>query len=350
MSLKNNQYPRTIVETNNVLSNHKLDARQQKQKGKDGKPNHQNKIEKDKDKDDEDSTPLSFSQMEGKCYCCGKKGHRSPECYSKSKIPQAEWAINKSQQHAQLMKKNAEEKARNASANTASNTAPNEEGSVGWTGYHCSFMQSAMKNLILLDSDSTDTIFCNRKYVKNIRVSGEPLSIETNGGVIHSTLKCDIKHMQNVWFNESSMTNIIALKDMTKRFRVTMDSEKQLALLVHLPDKIVKFKQFSNGLYAMDPNDKESFEMKPMQLMNLVTENMKFLSKQQRKRARRAREFYVAMGTPTDDDLKALVQMNLITNNVVTTADINLATKTYGPDIGAMKGKTTRSKPTAVAG
>jgi hypothetical protein len=33
-----------------------------------------------------------------------------------------------------------------------------------------------------------------------------------------------------------------------------MDSK--LALLVHMPDKIVKFKQFLNGLYAMDPNDK----------------------------------------------------------------------------------------------
>jgi hypothetical protein len=35
-----------------------------------------------------------------------------------------------------------------------------------------------------------------------------------------------------------------------------MDSKEERALLVHMPDKIVKFKQFSNGLYAMDPNDK----------------------------------------------------------------------------------------------
>jgi hypothetical protein len=41
-----------------------------------------------------------------------------------------------------------------------------------------------------------------------------------------------------------------------------MDSKEERALLVHMPDKIVKFKQFSNELYAMDPNDKTSFEMK----------------------------------------------------------------------------------------
>ena len=93
-----------------------------------------------------------------------------------------------------------------------------------------------------------------------------------------STRKCDIQHIEDVWFNENSMTNIIALKDMTKKFRVTMDSKEDLAMLVHMPDQIVKFKQFSNGLYAMDPNDEKSFIKKPYQFLNSVKENMKFLS------------------------------------------------------------------------
>jgi hypothetical protein len=51
-----------------------------------------------------------------------------------------------------------------------------------------------------------------------------------------------------------------------------MDSKEELALMVHMPDKIVKFEQFSNGLYAMDPNDKTSFEMKkkPYQFLTTV--------------------------------------------------------------------------------
>jgi hypothetical protein len=201
-SLKNDQYPKTIVETNNVLSNHKLDIRQQKQKGKDGKEKHPNKINKEKEKDNEESTPLLFAQMEGKCYCCGKKGHRSPEFYSKSKIPQAEWAINKSQQHAQQKKKNAEEKV--ASASTASEAKTNEEALVGWTGLHYSFAQAAMKCFY-----SVGQRF-NRLYSlqPNIQDLGTPLSINTNGGVMNSTHKCDIMHMEDVWHNESSVTNI----------------------------------------------------------------------------------------------------------------------------------------------
>jgi hypothetical protein len=82
-SLGNDQYPRTIVETNNVLSNHRFDVSRlyKKPENKHPKPN------KSKDaKADEDDTPLSFAQMEGKCYCCGKAGHKSPDCRNKDKI------------------------------------------------------------------------------------------------------------------------------------------------------------------------------------------------------------------------------------------------------------------------
>jgi hypothetical protein len=344
-SLGNDQYPKTIVDTNNVLSNHKFDAKKPANKQDNNKnPNQEKKGNEQKVA--EESLQLSFAQMEkGRCYCCGRKGHKSPECRSQKIIPREEWAINKvSQQHAQT--KNVDDK--DASESTASEEEE-EETETGWAGLQCSFAQTAnMKELILLDSDSTDTVFCNRKYVKKIRDSGEPLSINTNGGVMKSTQKCDIQHIDNVWFNEDSMTNIIALKDMTKKFRVTMDSEEEKALLVHMPNKIVKFKEFSNGLYAMDPNDDNSFIKKPYQFLNSVKENMKFLSSRQQQRARKARELYVAMGTPTVDDLKAMIRMNLIRNNVVTTEDVNLATKAYGPDVGAIKGKTTRTKPTPV--
>ena len=47
-------------------------------------------------------------------------------------------------------------------------------------------------------------------------------------------------------------------------------------------------------------------------------------------------------------DLKAIIRMNLIKNNEVSTEDVNLAEKAFGPDVNAIKGKITRSKPTPV--
>ena len=83
-------------------------------------------------------------------------------------------------------------------------------------------------------------------------------------------------------------------------------------------------------------------------MLNTIDENLAFLSPRQLQRAKKARKLYEAMGTPTVEDLKAMIRMNLIKNNEVTTDDVNLATRAFGPDIGAIKGKTTRSKPTPV--
>ena len=57
-----------------------------------------------------------------------------------------------------------------------------------------------------------------------------------------------------------------------------------------------------------------------------------------------ARKALQTIGTPTTKDLKAMRKMNLIKNSKITTADINLAEKAFGPDVGEIKGKTTRSK------
>jgi hypothetical protein len=101
----------------------------------------------------------------------------------------------------------------------------------------------------------------------------------------------------------------------------------------------------------MNPKDNNSFVKKPgkpYQFLNTLEDNLKFLSPRQQKRAKRARELYKAMGTPMVDDLKAMIHMNRIKNNLVTTDNVNLATKAYGPDVGGTKGNTTRSQPMPV--
>ena len=43
------------------------------------------------------------------------------------------------------------------------------------------------------------------------------------------------------------MTNIISLTDITKKSRVTMDSQKEKALVAHMDKKTVKFEQMPGG-------------------------------------------------------------------------------------------------------
>jgi len=96
-SLGNDQYPKTLTHAISILSDHKFDltyqeSRKKKQNNAKDKDKEQGKEKKDKD---EMQTELNFAQLEGSCYCCGKKGHWSPQCNKKDKIPRSEWAINK---------------------------------------------------------------------------------------------------------------------------------------------------------------------------------------------------------------------------------------------------------------
>jgi hypothetical protein len=92
-SLNNNQYLATITDANNVLSNHRFDNnKHNKTRKTDKKSKSDNNVNKE-----EQEVPLSFAQLKGKCYCCGKPGHKSPQCREKVSKPREEWFIHKAE-------------------------------------------------------------------------------------------------------------------------------------------------------------------------------------------------------------------------------------------------------------
>jgi hypothetical protein len=193
-------------------------------------------------------------------------------------------------------------------------------------------------------------VFCNPEYVTDIQNVHTELHITTDGGPMRMHKKCTVPHLRRQWFNDNLITNIIALCNISKMFRVTMDTNKEKALLVHMPGKILRFREMKCGLYAMNPKDPDhQFDIEGQaQMVQTLTDNLKFLSPRQQKRAYRAHQLYDALGAPTVNDLKATIIMNLIRNNTVSTADVNLAAKTFGADVSNIKGKTTRRRPTPV--
>ena len=362
-ALKNDQFPKTMIEGHNVLSTHRFDKTRTQPPYIKDKSGYN---DKNKDKEDKDETgpALTFVQLEGKCYCCGKAGHKSPQCYMKGKIPREEWTINK----VQMTQVNKDRTENNEDKDSSQSTE--KEKSIGWAGVHTLFLQGEnnekfaeqLKKKILLDSDSNATIFCNENYVDEIWDTDERMEVGTNGdGYLESKQKCNVPLLGEHWFNKNSMTNIIALSDMAAKYKVTMDTSKDKAFFVHLPDKIVVFKQMENNLYGMDPMDpnsfisKEKYDKKCVHFAGVgrvatndeseVEDNLKYMSERQRNRAKKARKAFQALGTPTLDDFKAMLRMNLIRDAKITTTDINLAEKAFGPDVGSMKGKTARSRP-----
>jgi hypothetical protein len=81
------------------------------------------------------------------------------------------------------------------------------------------------------------------------------------------------------------------------------------------------------------------------QFLETVDENKKFYTKRQFEQAKQACELLYSLGYPSVNDMKAIIQMNAIKNNPVTTEDVNIAEKIFGPDVATLKGKMTRRPP-----
>jgi hypothetical protein len=106
---------------------------------------------------------------------------------------------------------------------------------------------------ILLDSQSTVSVFKNPYLLANIRESPRPLIVHTNDGTQLSNLMGHMKNFGNVWFNPHSLANILSMAEVRRGCRITMDSAFEPAMTVHRADgSLMKFQEYKTGLYYYD--------------------------------------------------------------------------------------------------
>ena len=149
------------------------------------------------------------------------------------------------------------------------------------------------------------------------------------------------------WHNPASLGNILALCDIVRHARVTMDSAADNALLVHCPSGTLRFRQADSGLYIYHPlgeaSDNTSTSVSAYSLIQTVAKNKTLFTRKQLEAADRARELARLLNRPSDSLLEHILNHGHLLNCSITADDVKRARQIYGPDISFLKGHQTNS-------
>ena len=73
---------------------------------------------------------------------------------------------------------------------------------------------------------------------------------------------CIVPDLGRGYFNKNGLTNIIGLRDMRKKFRVTYNLSKEPSFPIHTKNGIIRFPETNEGVYAIDMDEKKTNKKK----------------------------------------------------------------------------------------
>ena len=232
---------------------------------------------------------------------------------------------------------------------------------------HFSLTQKKMelinKNWLLLDTCSTISVCCNPNLVNNIKPCppGHEVTVVTNGGAQSFEKEATLNILPiRVHFNHDSLANILSLSDVANLpgARLTMDSQVERAIILHLNQEEIKFLECSDGLYYWDSSSNKS---KPsiniyspsstnnLSLTQTVAKNKEFFTKRDVQGADKARVLQSVIGWPSTTKFNHIINSNLINNCPINVDDVKRADVIYAPPTPLLQGNMTRSTPRKVS-
>ena len=108
------------------------------------------------------------------------------------------------------------------------------------------------KTWVLLDSQSTVDVFCNPQLLTNIRRNTERMRIHCNAGSRLTHLIGDLPGYGTVWYDPKAIANILSLRRVRDKYRITYDSKYQQFVVTKPCGKEFVFKESDGGLHYLD--------------------------------------------------------------------------------------------------
>jgi hypothetical protein len=170
---------------------------------------------------------------------------------------------------------------------------------------HVPTLQLDLRQVVLLDSQSTIDLICNKALVTDVFKSNKSMRLKSKGGTMTVRQQAKIKgYGKKVWYSERAIPHILALSNVIKQYRVTYDSNAQIFIVHCQPYGIqnLEFRMHHSGLHYYDPRDKE------FTFVNTVSGNMEGLTKRQIQRAEKARTLYAALSYPSWKDFTWIIR------------------------------------------
>ena len=87
---------------------------------------------------------------------------------------------------------------------------------------------------LLIDTGSTLSCLNNPKMLIRVRKSERPIRGYSNGGETTTEYEGDMPDFSTTYYNPKSLMDILAFSNVRKRFRITVDTAKENAIIVHV--------------------------------------------------------------------------------------------------------------------
>jgi hypothetical protein len=180
-------------------------------------------------------------------------------------------------------------------------------------------------------------------YCQTFKKTKGSLVIHCNAGKATTDMVGEFDRYGTLWYHPDGIVNVLLLAKVKNKYKVTYSSSEDNKFIVHKPNgQQLEFMQSSSRLYYFDTHNVSTM------LVNTVADNKSKYTNADYLPASLARKLQMTIGRPSTSDFINIVEKNLLPKCPINWRDIMIAEDIFGPNVGSLKGKTTRSVPNKI--